>query len=135
MISCAYLAVKIYLHQYVRELSSYSFPHKAFHPWRKSPRSTPHNSRHHKGLCIYQSSELLVQSTLLGFASFHRRLLGNCQLKSIQTHSVSDLPIYSSSSRDIPKSEILTIFSVPMRQFLAAKSRCMQFFDSRYRMP
>lgn len=45
------------------------------------------------------------------------------------------LPIYSSSSRDIPKSDIFTMFSAPMRQFLAARSRWMQFFDSRYRMP
>lgn len=43
--------------------------------------------------------------------------------------------MYSSSSRDIPKSDILTVFSNPMRQFRAAKSRWMQFFDSKYRIP
>ena len=43
--------------------------------------------------------------------------------------------VYSSSSLDIPKSEIFTIFLSPTRQFLAAKSLWIQFFDSRYCIP
>lgn len=45
------------------------------------------------------------------------------------------LPIYSSSSRDMPKSLILIWFSYPIKQFRAAKSRWIQFFDSKYRIP
>lgn len=44
-------------------------------------------------------------------------------------------PMYSSSSLDIPKSDIFTEVSKSTKQFRAAKSLWMQFFDSRYRMP
>lgn len=43
--------------------------------------------------------------------------------------------MYSSSSLDIPKSDIFTEVSKSTKQFLAAKSLWMQFFDSRYRIP
>lgn len=43
--------------------------------------------------------------------------------------------VYSSSSLDIPKSDILTTLFSPTRQFRAARSRWMQFFSSKYCIP
>ena len=56
-------------------------------------------------------------------------------VKLIKTCLSPSETVYSSSSRDIPKSDILTVFFSPTRQFLAAKSRWMQFFDSKYCIP
>ena len=46
-----------------------------------------------------------------------------------------ELHLPSSTSRDIPKSDILSESSLPIKQFLAAKSRWIQFLLSKYSIP